>query len=340
MAHLSERVLTLLQFTRAALVLTAVADTLAAVLLRSGARGWSGVDAVMLALAVGVSAALYGFGMALNDLVDRHRDATLAAGRPIPSGRLGVKTAHVVVAVLGFMVLGLGGGLAWWTQSGATGWLVLGTLALINFYNFAGKYLVSLGLLALGLIRGVHACIAAPDVPVVWHGLWLMTHIVIVSAVAYGLEEKRPRFSPLHAAVVAAGVVLINVAAVAGVLSARWEPADGLRAIPGVLGLGWGMVWPLAATAVFAVWAGVVLRGGSDEGGRRARRREAGQRLMLAGLLWLIAYDAAFVAGFVGLWEAAGVLLLMPLAYGAVVLMRWWGMLGGARRRIDFREAQ
>jgi len=44
---------------------------------------------------------------------------------------------------------------------------------------------------------------------------------------------------------------------------------------------------------------------------------------MLYGLLWLIVYDAAFVAGYVNLLAAAAILLLLPLAYFSVRMMRW-----------------
>ena len=43
-----------------------------------------------------ISIGLYGFGMSLNDLIDRRRDRQLAPHRPLPSGRIGVVTAPVV----------------------------------------------------------------------------------------------------------------------------------------------------------------------------------------------------------------------------------------------------
>src|SRR4051812_21094752 len=106
MPALSSRVLTLLQFTRAALVFTAVADTLAALLLRAsrlappGMSAWRMLDLLAVACALLASCCLYGYGMALNDLVDRRRDALLAATRPLPSGRLGLNTAHLIVVGL------------------------------------------------------------------------------------------------------------------------------------------------------------------------------------------------------------------------------------------------
>ena len=45
-------------------------------------------------------ALLYGFGMALNDLMDIRRDRVFARWRPIPSGRIRPRTAIVVTLVL------------------------------------------------------------------------------------------------------------------------------------------------------------------------------------------------------------------------------------------------
>jgi hypothetical protein len=62
--------------------------------------------------------------------------------------------------------------------------------------------------------------------------------------------------------------------------------------------------------------------------------------MMLYGLLWLIVYDAAFVAAYVG-WLAAGaVLLLLPVAYLSVQLMRWWAQLMTLSQRPPFKRAQ
>jgi hypothetical protein len=61
---------------------------------------------------------------------------------------------------------------------------------------------------------------------------------------------------------------------------------------------------------------------------------------MLFGLLWLIVYDAAFVAGYVS-WLAAGLLLLLlPAAYFSVQLMRWWSRLVALSQRPQYQRAR
>ena len=111
---LSRRLLTLLQLTRMALVFTAIADGLCTVLLsaqrRAAAQGTSlsaQLDARQVAAAAAISVGLYGFGMSLNDIIDRRRDSQISPQRPLPSGRVGLAAAHVVcVALIAMAVLG------------------------------------------------------------------------------------------------------------------------------------------------------------------------------------------------------------------------------------------
>jgi hypothetical protein len=61
---------------------------------------------------------------------------------------------------------------------------------------------------------------------------------------------------------------------------------------------------------------------------------------MLAGLLWLIVYDASFVAGYVSYAAAGAILLLLPVAYLSVVLMRWWAKLILLSQRPEYQRAR
>jgi hypothetical protein len=95
-----------------------------------------------------------------------------------------------------------------------------------------------------------------------------------------------------------------------------------------------GLLAPALATAVFVALAWRVRR-------RYQSSREAGQAVMLYGLLWLIVYDAAFVAGYVR--DAAAtlaILLLLPVAYLSVRLMRWWSQLVALSQRPAFKRAK
>ena len=332
LGSLSQRLLTLLQLTRMALVFTAVADGLCTLLLAARQRAGPGgslaeqVSAAQVLSALAVSAGLYGFGMSLNDIIDRRRDAQIAANRPLPSGRLGVRTAHLVCAAL--MLLALAGG-AFYSKSRGTSMslvLVVGTAVLIAFYDLAGKYLVAPGLITLGLIRFFHALVPAPYVPLLWHPLLLLNHVVILSAVAYHWEEKRPPLTRAHWVTVFGGLAAINVALVATVASRQGDPAPALR-------LDRELVAPLLAAAAFVAVAWRVRRASASS-------REAGQTLMLYGLLWLIVYDACFVAAYVRDTVATlCVLMLLPVAYFSVRLMRWWSKLMTVSQKPQFKRA-
>lgn len=329
----SQRLLTLLQLTRMALVFTAVADGLCTLLLaareRAGPDGSLGdhVSAGQVVSAVAVSAGLYGFGMSLNDIIDRRRDAQIAATRPLPSGRVGLITAHVVCAAL--MLLALAGG-GFYSLSRGTSMslvLVVWTALLIAFYDLAGKYLVAPGLITLGLIRFFHALVPAPYVPLLWHPLLLLNHVAILSAVAYHWEEKRPPLTRAHWVTVIGGLLAVNAALVGIAASRPGGPGPALRVGP-------ELALPLIAAAAFVGLAWGVRR-------RSAASREAGQTLMLYGLLWLIVYDACFVAGYVrDMLATLSVLMLLPVAYFSVRLMRWWSKLMTVAQKPQFKRAR
>ena len=335
---LSQRLLSLLQLTRMALVFTALADASCTVLLAAQRRAalqqttlGEQLDARQFAAAAAVSVGLYGFGMSLNDIIDRRRDQQISPGRPLPSGRLGLAAAHVVCAALLALAAGAGAYYGRLTDNWMSLVLVVFTAMLIAFYDLAGKYLVALGLLTLGLIRFFHALVPAPQVPLLWHPLWLLNHVAILSAIAYRWEEKRPPLTRAHWAVVLGGVGLIDLALVAMVAARRSARSPDLLA---ALRVEWGLIVPVLATAAFIALAWHVRR-------RSPTSREAGQAVMLYGLLWLIVYDAAFVAGYVRDWAASlAVLLLLPVAYFSVRLMRWWSHLVALSQRPAFKRAR
>src|SRR4051812_12402931 len=314
-----------------ALVFTAIADSTCGLLLRAWQESatYEGrlidyIDAYQLVATAIMSVGLYGFGMSLNDIIDRRRDSTVAAHRPLPSGRIGVVTAHVICFLLALAAI-LGAGYFVYADV-PNGWatvvLVIATGLLITFYDSAGKYLVAPGLISLGLIRFFHAIIPAPEMPLLWHPLLLLNHVTILSTVAYLWEQKRPALTKLHWWTVLGMLGFIDAVSVG--LTA-WRRPFTFWIQPGLL-------LPAAAVVLFLIVALIVRK-------RMGLRRDAGQTLMLYGLLWLIVYDAAFVAGYVN-WIAAGLLImLMPVAYLSVQLMRWWSTLVVASRRPDYKRA-
>jgi 4-hydroxybenzoate polyprenyltransferase len=338
-SSLSERLLPVLQLTRMALVFTALADSGCELLLLAARQShlngqslWHQLQSTQcIALAV-ISIGLYGFGMSLNDIIDQRRDRQISPARPLPSGRIGVGTAHLVCALLILWALAAGEIYSDVVANAQLSLiLVFFTAGLITFYDFAGKYLVPLGLLSLGLIRFFHATIAAPSLPVLWHPLLLLNHVTIISTIAYHWEQKRPALRPAHWWSVILGLVGLNLLAVMLVWWRR-SRAPG-QSLGTILSLSPALVGPAAAVVVFFFLAISIRR-------RSANPRDAGQALMLSGLLWLIVYDASFVIGFAGVIAGLLLLLLLPVAYVSVLIMRWWGKIILLSQRPTFKRIE
>jgi len=336
----SQRLLSVLQLTRMALVFTAVPNTLCelALLAKYQAKeSGRSVDSFVvwdqwLAISL-MSVGLYSFGMSLNDIIDRRRDSQIAAHRPLPSGRIGIAAAHVVCATSFVLALICGVYYANQTTTGDMSLILLAfTAMLITFYDFAGKYLVWPGVVTLGMIRFFHATIPAPMLPLVWHPLLLLNHVAILSAVAYRLEKKRPRLTRAHWLWVILSLTISDAVCIGAVLWRRHHRFES-DAIIQSLWIEQGLLYPGIAVLIFVCIAILIYRRSPDS-------RRAGQNIMLAGLLWLIVYDVCFVGGYVGVVPALLLLLFAPAAYSSVQLMRWWGNLLSISQRPEFQRAR
>jgi 4-hydroxybenzoate polyprenyltransferase len=339
---LSRRLLGVLQLTRMALVFTAIADSFCAlILLANSPHGGNPHDPDALLTpgrylsVAAMSVGLYGFGMSLNDIIDRRRDRQIAAHRPLPSGRVDVITAHVICGLLMFGALGA----AAYYGLLADDWRSLiycaSAVALIWFYDVAGKYLVAFGLVTLGLIRFFHGLVPAPTVPVLWHPLLLFNHVVILSAIAYGWEQKRPTLTNVHLGVIAAGLAMVDALSIIVLGTLRGEGGDIVDALLHDPSMQWrnGLLVPIGAIVAF-VLLGAYIRW------RTPGLRDAGQKLMLYGLLWLTVYDACFVFAYVGWWEGLLMLLFFPAAWLSVQLMRWWSKIVSLSQKPTFKRVR
>lgn len=327
--RLTQRVWPALQLTRMTMVFTAVADGLCAVLLQAQRTRLAHnpqlplshfVDARLLAAMALISVGLYGYGVGLNDLIDRRRDRQLAADRPLPAGRISVWYAHLVCFALGAMALMAG---AFFAFASAGGWrtfiLVAVVGSLISIYDFAARYLVGPGLLLLGLIRFLHAMIPVFDWTVPWQPLLLFNHVTILAALGYLWDEKRPSLTPLHIWIVVGGLVTFDAA----YLALAWNRH--------ALEVQWGLLVPAFCAMAFIPIAYWVYR-------RRTHDGKSTGRVIRLGLLWLIVYDAAFVGGLVSWKGAALLLLLLPLTLLSQHLVQWWSNILSLWRRPQFKR--
>jgi len=320
-----------------ALVFTALADSGCAYLMWAGQQAqwnhisiWKQIDPGQCLAVAMMSIGLYGFGMSLNDIIDRRRDQRISPHRPLASGSIGVAAAHVVCVLLVLMAL-VGGEIYVSTATATTSRiplvLVVLTAAMIAFYDFVAKYLVPVGLLTLGMIRCVHAAIPAPHLPVLWHSLLLFNHVTILSTVSYHWEKKRPMLRKKHRRTLLMGIAAVNLVAVAWAIW-RWD-----REGWGSLAIRPGLIGPGLAVVAFCGLAKWIRANNSNP-------RDAGQNLMLAGMLWLIVYDICFVMGYVGIGAGLLLLPLLPMAYVAVVVMRGWNNLLLLSQRPAFKRIE
>ncbi len=327
LGRVSERLLALLQLTRMALVFTAVSNALASLALRHRYNG--DVTPMLVAATLAIAIGLYGFGMALNDIIDRRRDEQLQMARPLPSGRIGIVSA--VIAATLMLAIATAGGWFFLEHGGdgaiASAALLVVTVLLIATYDAAGKYLVWVGLLLLGLVRFFHAAIPAPQLDVVWHPLFLLNHVAIVSAVAYRSEAKRPPLDARQVTFLCLGLAALNVGLVLALFYRRGLGfAESLRIEPALL-------LPTLAAFGFALVGWSVRHRAND-------RRAAGKSLILYGLLWLIVYDSLFVMGYVDLWMGLSLMILWPTSYLAVKAMRLWAGMTDLARRPEYVRAE
>jgi 4-hydroxybenzoate polyprenyltransferase len=307
------RLLALLQLTRFALAFTAIADAWAVLLLRiPGSEAppmWLLI--VQMILTGIVSTGLYGFGMTLNDLLDARRDRIFAPRRPIPSGRIKIRWA-IVVAIL--LMMGSLFAAAAITPVRIVSlreqpalrdfvpWsfiFAFATAMLIVFYDATSKYLGGLGLVTLGAIRALHCLIGNPRTPLLFLSMFLLTHVIVVSTIAYRLENKRPRLRRWDVVTVVVGIVIGNGLAI----WYMWLRGVFAEPISAIL---WMLIGPLAAAVIYTGWAFRQLRNANRT------PREKGERLMLMGLFWLFIYDASMLLTN-GQWLAGLAITLLLL---------------------------
>ena len=303
-----DRILPALQLMRIALVFTAISNIWMVTLLGEAlpvdlAGGYIERSTPLwfrLVCTAAVAGGLYVFGMSLNDVLDYRHDRTFAPERPLPSGRISI-TAAVAITV-GALLVGVLGSVP---LGAASVVIALATAALILFYNALGKYLPGVGVLSLGLIRAMHMFIAAPALGYCWP-VWLaLTHVIGISAAAHRLEGKRPELRGAQVWIVVGAWIFLTLALI-GWMSHRdalLSPAQP-----------WLPVGPTIAALVFVAVAIVT--------GRRRPQPLAGGLLIKRGLLWLIVYDAAWLASAELWWQAVLVGILLPAAFTSMWLIR------------------
>lgn len=291
----ASRLRAFLELARPANVVTAFADVLAG-FAAAGAtdafiHGWDRSLGPDLALLLVSTAGLYAGGVVFNDVFDAELDRRERPERPIPSGRVRRGTAAAFGAAL--LLIGV-------SAAGAVGFLPFlvasAVAACALLYDAAGKHHAVLGPVNMGLCRGGNLLLGASAVPSMLPDLWFIAllpiaYIGAVTAVSRGEVHGGSSRTGILA------VALVSTVTAALLLLALRLDYRLLPSLP-----------------FLAVFAGLVfppfLRAATDPTPSHVRKA------VKAGVLSLVAMDAALAAGFGG-WIAGGVVLaLLPLSIG------------------------
>ncbi|MDG1838380.1 MAG: hypothetical protein P8I91_06225 [Phycisphaerales bacterium] len=244
--------------------------------------------------AVGAAIGLVAYGAAMNNLLDRRRDAAISGTRPSAS------TGPDALVLVGSLVVAIA--MATALGRDAT-WVTLVLAMLLLFHNGVAKFIPAIGLVVPGsLVAGI---MLVPDwqmpMPTV---VWLAMSIVVLTSIGvHILADKRPILS---------GRALV-------VVVFAWFVLSGV--ILTLRGMGANASWLAGHSPVVLLWplGGLLLLGLTMRGvlPRSSTRRIAARRAIrlvalwqpLLAASWCMAVDAIVAAiVFAGLW-AVGILL-------------------------------
>jgi 4-hydroxybenzoate polyprenyltransferase len=195
-----------LQLLRPPNIATALADVLAGF----GVAGLGNPRALPWLL-VG-TACLYGGGIVLNDVFDRHVDAVERPERPIPSGR--VPAVHAARLGCGLLALGLAA--ASMTTQAATA-IAAAIVVAVLLYDMWGKRQRLLGPINMGACRGLNLLLGMAAVPAAVAGHWALalislTYICAITAVSRGEVFGGTRAAAILALTLLCGVLVALLA--------------------------------------------------------------------------------------------------------------------------------
>ena len=311
----STRLFACLQLMRPANIVTAMADILAGVAVAAGfllsAMRGDGFPisedfVLILPLLLLATIGLYGGGVVFNDVFDAELDAVERPERPIPSGRVSLREA----IILGGVLLVAGILFAFWVSvlSGAVA-IAIAFFALL--YNKVGKH-KAWGPLNMGLCRGLNLFL----------GISSQTHLVGYTLYPIGSREGYDIGQPVWPNYIII-IPILYVAAITAV--SRGEVHGGSKksfyvpfvlyglvvsAILGILFFTGTPVWQSLPFLVFFAWLifPPLIRAYRDP-----QPRHIGLAVK-AGVIALIAMDAAIAAAFAGWFYGLLVLALLPVS--------------------------
>ena len=301
-SHRTRAWLTLL---RPANVATAAADVLAGASISGVVLSPDAVVPDSVGWLLASTACLYAGGVVLNDVFDRHVDATERPERPIPSGAVTPRSAAVAGGVL------LAGGMAAAANAGQPSAIIAAlTAAAVLVYDAWAKRHPVAGPVTMGVCRALNLLLGMAAVPSALSAGWPLAGIPLVyissvTVVSRGEVHGSARAVLRLASTLVVGVVLtlaaiVTMTGTAGSLHSTAQHGQGVRALWGLClvgWLGWRVVPAFSRAAATGAPADI----------RRAVR---------TGVLSLVLVDAVLAASYAGIMNSLAVL--------AAGLMAWW----------------
>jgi 4-hydroxybenzoate polyprenyltransferase len=275
----------LLQLIRPANLVTASADILA------GYAAAGSPNPRFLGFLIASSVALYAGGVVLNDVFDADLDATERPERPIPSGRISVRTA--ASWGVGFLALGV-------ILAAGVSRLSLAIAALIallaTLYDWRSKHHAILGPVNMAACRSLNLLLGVSAAPALLAQRWYLALIPLLYVGAITILSK----GEVHGGRknISLVTLLMISSVIVGVLVLGKTAAFAILAsLPFVLLFAWRVFPPF-----FKAYA--------------EPKPETIRRAVLAGVLSLIVLDSALAAGYAGIFYGACVLSLSLVAGG------------------------
>ncbi len=278
-----------LQLVRLANLPTAAADIFTGLAIAAffSGIGLTNIPALSLVFLVFSSVFLYAGGVVLNDVFDFELDKIERPERPIPSGVVSLKSA----AIFGIILMLLGVILAFFVHQ-LSGSIALVLAFFIVLYDAFSKKHDFLGPVNMGLCRGLNLILGMSVFGLVhewWYALVPLVYIFAITLISRGEVHGNNKNHIIWAGILYALVFF-------GVLGMVTFKKDSFL-----------QTMPFLLLFAFLVYCPLV-------NAYRSNSPENIKKAVMAGVLSIIALDAALAVGFSVWWYGLLILLLLPLS--------------------------